>query len=154
MLVGLSMRRQCRAICVKRAIYFSRSRRECPRRNFGREESDSVSLQRPRGRESSVSAPEPAAVLAARLRYLLPGGAGAACSARRHRHPLYHNATIRARGKFEMPLTHHLVHWNHHAARLAKYTLISLTLIILLPFCQTSFWRQICRCNLFFASYL
>lgn len=52
MLVGLSMRRQCRAICVKRAIYFSRSRRECPRRYFGREESDSVNLQRPRGRGS------------------------------------------------------------------------------------------------------
>ena len=52
MLVGLSMRRQCRAICVKRAIYFSRSRRERPRRNFGREESDSVSLQLARGRES------------------------------------------------------------------------------------------------------
>lgn len=45
MLVSLSMRRQCRAICVKRAIYFSRSQRERPQRNFGREESNSVSLQ-------------------------------------------------------------------------------------------------------------
>lgn len=43
-LVRLSMLRQCAAICVKRAIYFSRSWRECPQRNFGREESDSVSF--------------------------------------------------------------------------------------------------------------
>lgn len=49
--VSLSMWPQWRAICVKRAIYFSRSRRECPRRNFGREESDAVSLSgvRPAG---------------------------------------------------------------------------------------------------------
>lgn len=63
MLVRLSMRRQCRAICVKRAIYFSRSRRERPRRNFGREESDSVRSR------------EPAA----------PGRAGACCRAERRR---------------------------------------------------------------------
>lgn len=44
MLVRLSMRRQCRSICVKQTIYFSRSWRECPQRNFGRKESDSVSL--------------------------------------------------------------------------------------------------------------
>lgn len=45
MLIRLSMRRHCRAICVKRAIYFSRSWRERPQRNFGREESDAVRLR-------------------------------------------------------------------------------------------------------------
>lgn len=46
-----SMWRQCCAICVKRAIYFSQSQRERPRRNFGREESDAVSSC---GREASA----------------------------------------------------------------------------------------------------
>lgn len=87
MLVGLSMRRQCRAICVKRAIYFSRSWRERPQRNFGREESNSVSLQLARGERAAPArarrcgtaplcgAVAAAGVLADRRRYLLPGAA-------------------------------------------------------------------------------
>lgn len=94
MLVRLSMRRQCRAICVKRATYFSRSWRECPQRNFGREESDSVRLRRERRwRQRGRSRPP-----------------GSCCRAARHLatfpHPLYDNVTI-TKGKFETQLTHH-----------------------------------------------
>lgn len=120
--VRLSMRRQCRAICVKRAIYFSRSWRERPQRNFGREESEPVSLQR-KSRRRSPLPPAPAADgrRADRPRYLLPGAppprrdcrlmsvttAGAGGAARRGvPTPSTDNAIICTKGKFEMPLTH------------------------------------------------
>ena len=100
--VRLSMWRQCGAICVKRAIYFSQSWRECPQRNFGREESDSVRLycERAAGTEESGSR-------AARrqTRYLLPGRRRSA-TALVSIYTALSNAIICTKGKFEMRLTH------------------------------------------------
>lgn len=97
----------CRAICVKGAIYFSRLWRERPQRNFGREESDSVSLQRlqtatPRSfriRSESNLQPPPQLATGPRYRSVLvarrrPPATSLIATLR---HPLYlcDNATIR-----------------------------------------------------------
>lgn len=152
MLVGLSMRRQCRAICVKRAIYFSRSRRECPRRYFGREESDSVNLQRPRGRGSRRRLRRLCLLIGldtcCQAAAVARGGAAEsdATAARRSDTPsmtmplFVHEENSRC-GWLITPFTDAAA-----ALNVAPHTLSippnRCLFKILLPFCRTSFWRQ------------
>lgn len=112
-LVRLSMWRQCCAICVKQAIYFSRSWRECPQRNFGREESDSVSLLRAlvqRSRQPGSGGPRSSDRLDTCCRADVAPPSQLPRPTWRHADTALSTAIICTKGKFEMLLTHHLVH--------------------------------------------